>query len=93
MNPIAEKSSGLILQWGVIFNTAFTHFNYHTVTFPIVFPNTVMNVTGQIALSSAVDGVYSVYLSQMTPSGGIFISDNSTVLSTSGNLYWSSIGY
>jgi hypothetical protein len=92
-NGYQRLPSGLILQWGALFNTTLSANGSHSISFPISYPTSWLSANAISAFSAGVNGVYSLYLSQITNTGCLLVSDNSTEWSQVGNIYWQSIGY
>ncbi|GLX56000.1 hypothetical protein Pcaca02_13090 [Pectobacterium carotovorum subsp. carotovorum] len=92
-NGYQKLPNGLIIQWGVKNALlGWTNSTRFEIVFPIAFNSACFVLTPTIGLSTVVDGVYNLYVSELSKIGATIISDNSQERTNSSIIRWLAIG-
>jgi hypothetical protein len=81
--------SGLIIQWGTVSLSLDT---LTTVTLPIAFPNSTLNILTTVSSTSGVSGVHSSYGAILSNSQ-IYVYLDSATTSLSRSIFWFATGH
>lgn len=95
-NGYQKLPGGLIIQWGS-WSGVTNGSNTTSISFPISFPNTCLNVTATLNGATGVGSGYGPYINTSTLSTSSFsfgvVSDIGGWIALSTSLYWFAIGY
>ena len=85
-----QLQGGLIIQWGRF--TASHNQTFHSVTFPIAFPNNALNVSATLGRNTALNGTAATLVRNLSRTGVQIAGDHVSAAST-GDFYWFAVGH
>lgn len=90
-NGYQKLPSGLHIQWGRITGVTLNQ-TYHSVIFPISFPTRCVNVQSSVYRNNVISGTVATLTKSVTQNGCLIAGDHDTNSST-GDIYYTAIGY